>query len=186
MNSKRWVLLLVASVGVIALSACNEIQTPDGKIPAGAESQLGEYLGEFEGHFDGASGKITLSLEDLKPKVTFTTTDGRHQDLIDASCDSRVGSMLSYKAKKVSDDKYVLKSVVMGFDPGACSNIRGRALNIKFDRDRNENLKLKLSIYSHSEIGRYECLGIPPDDICYNTTEYHYLEGKFKKAGNSL
>lgn len=121
-------LRVLALLPLLALTACDEIETPGGHVPKDYLSAAAKFQGVYTGQFGGVNTTITVAIEGDRPLVKVQNAN--RDDLIGAQCGSRVGFLKSFQGEQVKGG-YRLSSAKFAFDPGQCASIEGRTLTMK-------------------------------------------------------
>lgn len=180
----------MAVLALVALSACNEIETPDGRVPAEFLGYAQQLVGSYGGQFEGQPTTIGLQMNGDMPYVTVTNTGN---DILGPSCRSQIGQLVSIRGEKHNNNTYSLESATFAFSPGNC-NAQGRTVTFEFSRDYRT---IDASILQSSHTITYLCHGFAPEMAsaraprdwepphnpikwCHDTT-YNYYEGRMTR-----
>jgi hypothetical protein len=177
------VLSLVAFA--LALSACNTVQTPDGKIPADFVGYAQQVMGTYTGEFNGRATQITLKLDGQTPVVSFSNDQG---DLLAKDCGSEIGRMTSITTDYVGlSNNEAISSATFEFSPGKCF-LEGHEMTFSFDSHQHLDLSVARETRVIHEPGYTNCgqdsMG---HVVCYyqpgmDQIETFYVTGHFKKS----
>jgi hypothetical protein len=175
----RLVFGLAASTTLFV--SCREVELKDGRIPKEYLNMARTYEGEYAGKFENRKGSFFLTLDGSRMRVKFVGADGS-TDLLSPECQSKLGNIKSVSAEELSQNRYVLKSANVQFNPNRCSHeIEGRELLLTF-RDTSLGRSMRVSLVEALD-WRPECHGggssTPSRTPCGPQPEYHYMEGRF-------
>jgi hypothetical protein len=169
---------------VLGLSACETIDTPDGKIPSQYLDAAKPLVGTYQGHFNHVSGEFALKLDGDTPVLTYTDATGH--DLLGSGCGAVIGKMTQVG---ISNDKSV-GSARFELDPGKC-NIEGHTVGLEFNQ-KSDGVILDVSIVrGHREYwvpGEVNCWPDGHGHVYCNhypghmETVFDTINGQFRKA----
>lgn len=179
----------LAAVLLVGLSACETIDTPDGKIPSQYLDAAKPLVGTYQGHFNHVSGEFTLKLDGETPVLTYSDASGH--SILGPECGAVIGQMTQVY---LSDDNTVGGAHFM-LDPGKCM-IEGRTVDVDVSQG-SDGITLDVSI-----IRGHHQYWVPGDMTCWHEGGYHggfthcqhlpghmevvydRINGQFKKAGS--
>jgi hypothetical protein len=182
---KKITSLLSMALVAVAVSACQTIETPDGKIPAEYVDAAKKYEGTYHGHFDNKVGDLTLKIEGTTPVLTYTDSQGN--DIMGKGCGSSIGLM---KSVTVDGDPVSIQDATFMFNPGYCGEGHNFEVSVS---NRDDGTVINVSVVKgHYEFyvpGQVVCQPAGPHHhpVCYGTpghyeTRYRYAYGSFKKS----
>lgn len=168
---------------IISVSACDEVSSPDGRLPDGVQGEFEKYLGAYEGEFDGNPGEIELSVDaDRKVVMSFTDASGGHS-LLGSGCDLQIGQMNKYKVNE-DHGKYSLKYLGFYVSKNECDrSIVGNTLYVHF-KLRSGLVKVEASLLEKfGESSTSNCVDAGGRTICWTLpgTPDKYIWGAFTK-----
>jgi hypothetical protein len=175
--------VIVGILLMVGLTACEAVDTPDGKIPSQYLNAAKALVGTYQGQFNHAASELSLKLDGDTPVLTYT--DARGHDLLGPDCGSLIGKMTKLG---ISIDEKV-GSAIFEFNPGKCT-IEGRVVDLDFNQS-SDGIAISISMISghHSEWipGDTDCSADSRGHIHCHHTPGHWItvnetiEGKFKK-----
>ncbi len=149
--------ILVSLLLVPFLSGCDEVDTPDGNIPADAVSTAQKYEGTYRGQFDGQNGTITLHLNDRQVIANFQSVTGS-TGLI-RGCSSTVGQLQSFKATE-DHGNYKLENLTFQFRGNACG-VDGRQVILQFEHNGSAISFIAKILEEHPQMPVENCVDLP-------------------------
>ena len=174
---------LVCLSAILALTACEDINTPNGEIPADYIPQAQKLMGVYRGQFNRISTTVILSLQDRTPVVEVHNS--QNNDLLGANCYSRVG-----KLKKIHVDDSSVGSAVFEFNRGNC-NVQGTEITLHFRNNSMNEIDLLESTswenvcYPSAGFTSMLTPPIPPppthEPNCRWESRQNYITGKFTR-----
>lgn len=131
------------TLALLALG-CQRASVRDGRVPAEVLPQARALSGLYLGKFAGREGKLRLALVGDRPVVLWQDAQDRRPggDLLDPRCGSRVGRLKELRTRVTENGTEKIRSAVFAFDPGACSSVQGRTLEISFNGENRFNIYL--------------------------------------------
>ena len=107
----------MCAASVLALNACNSIDTPNGKIPMAYQEIAREKVGIYTGKFDGGkTARFEIIMEDDQVRAQFIDPG------FGSECQAELGLLKSVQAKEVGPQNFVLERAVFAFDPKLCAD----------------------------------------------------------------
>lgn len=175
--------LATALIAVGTLAACNEIDIPNGRIPAEHKAMAEKYLGTYSGEFEGRNAQFTLSM-DSENRVLMHFQDTRGNDLIAPNCGSIIGDLKQIRGDEKNGQK-ILKFASFDFHSGSCVNVQGEMLELFFDHKRDGSIEMSgrlLDYVEHYEDCYWDVIpGGGSRRRCTLRVMNHYLGGEFLK-----
>ncbi len=176
MKSKILGLILLLT----GLTACKEVQVPNGEIPNEYLSAAQQYVGAYQGAMAQRMGVLQLSLQGNKAILEFTDSSGGH-DLIDPRCQSQIGDLLTVQVSDAGGGQYNLQKARFAFAPGNCISIEAKDIELDF----SPKGIISIHLLDHQE-WREECHmegggpGVPPREVCNPVSAAIYIDGRFQ------
>ena len=180
---KKFFVLAVLPL-VFALTACKQVDVPNGEVPAQYLELAKTYMGSYSGNFEGNPGTITLSLVGNKVMTSFK---GQVNDILgDIRCNSQIGDVATIQID--NKEKY-LQYASIHFSPNACGAVQGRSLALHFSKDaKSFGAQILREV-----VPVYICTSYPypipgrayptpfPQQQCRIDYQYDYLTGQFAR-----
>lgn len=176
---------LLLSICLLSLVGCDDIETPNGKIPAQYISKAQKLVGAFQGQFKRKPTTVILSLEGHSPIVEIHNNAAN--DLLGAPCQSQIGKLI-----KISLDENDVGSAVFEFSGNKCF-VQGETITLHFKDNSLTAIDL-LDSYTW-ENNCYPNAGFiyrsnhapvmppsAPDPNCRWESRPNYLLGKFERV----
>ncbi len=169
-----------------ALSACKNVDTPDGKIPAEYIGTAKTLEGHYLGQFDHMPSELSFEVDGDLAVLTYTDIFGH--DLLGKGCDSSIGKL---KSVTLSDETPpTIESATFELNAGHCAFLSSTIdVNVSV---HGTDTQLDLSaIRSASQFY------VPGQPVCHDDghghvfcsetpghyeTHYNYANGSFKKV----
>ncbi|MEM7645484.1 MAG: hypothetical protein AAF203_01130 [Pseudomonadota bacterium] len=173
--------ILLTILIAVGLLGCKEVKVENGEVPEKYLDQVDPYLGVYSGQFNGLKGDLEISMDGQKALLKFTDFNGK-SDILGQNCQSEIGLLKAFQAKKIDDDQYELRGARFEFFSNYCF-LEGREIRLSFKGDR-----LRAEILE--EIERIPGRPRPPQCTKHGCTGggkepdkfiYHYLKGQFNK-----
>ena len=175
-------LFILSAVSALILSACDDVEIEDGKVPQKYVQQVQPYLGHYVGRIEGKYTEITIGMNGNVPYLITKNNEGG--DITGTNCGSKVGKLVSVAVDDLGGGRYQLKRASFDLDPGLCM-IEGTTVDLKI----HSTTEFDLAILDR-DTRSTTCpprtpspgSGIPPvDPPCNEIGEITYLRGHFIK-----
>lgn len=165
--------LFFAFVGLVG---CKEVTIKDGRVPQAYLNQAKQLEGKYFGSFDGKKAQVEIYFEGDRPILKYNDSEG--DDLLDVSCNSKIGLLQKVILYKKSG-KYVVDHAYFGFHPGTCRLVRGRDIELDFSGTN----KFTMRLYEYSDYVQRCDPGSPPyyGRNCHMEEIPHYITGRFNR-----
>jgi hypothetical protein len=164
-------------------TACKEVKTPGGHVPADFLGQAHLAVGSYSGSFAGVPTTLVLRLDGDQPRVEVR--NAQNNDLLGPHCGSTVGLLNTVDVDEVSSGKYVLRRAYFTFAGNRCP-VEGGDLELDVAEDGRT---LSASVLKSTDID--PCLveasapvARDPGDIgdhCHSHPTRNYLTGSFRR-----
>ncbi len=180
---KNIMKILAVGLSAMAAIACNEIDVPNGQIPADYRETAVAYMGTYTGRIDGRTGQLTFTMNE-NGKVTAQYSDARGNDMLSPECGSIIGNLKQIRGNERGGRK-TLEWAAFAFNPNNCLDVMGEELSVSFKTESNGQVKINTQLLLSFE--RYEdCWWAPrpgggSQRECRTNYQYDYLNGVFKK-----
>lgn len=171
----------------LLVSACNEVDLVDGKIPEKYKEHAEVFAGTYQGAFGGMPGELKVNLvEDNRLVISFNGLDG--SDILGSDCGSNIGHVKKIRLTNSGtreNPQYSINGAVVDFDPNRCSfMVAGREI-VMVVREVQGHIRFDLSLLEKTE-WRRECRPEVDNNgrtrlVCENVPERSYLVGQFIK-----
>jgi hypothetical protein len=126
---KRFVIYTIFIFSTLIFSACNSVETPEGKVPLAYQDAARDKLGIYAGAFAGKKiGRIEVIMEG----------DHVRAQLIDPvfgeECQASLGLLKRVSGRELSPGRYSVSEAVFSFEPNLCrEQIAARELKLVWD-----------------------------------------------------
>lgn len=163
------------ALGFLFLSACDEVEFENGRVPNEYLPQAKALVGTYSGQFSREKSTLKLDLYENLAVLSFQSASGN--DLLGPDCHSQIGIL---KRARIKDQR--ISNLYFKFKPGQC-DIPGRELDLQFS---NNYKKITLRLRDHDKIvqecewnDRGRVPPVPPVYECHNVVYKQYLTGTF-------
>lgn len=174
---KKMIQISILLSALFVLASCDDIDTPNGEIPAKYLDLAKQYEGVYVGVFNGVKGELTIKLNGNKPELSFSGEEGT--DILDRDCKSQFGDLKSINGSN-DDGKLTLETAVFNFDPNLCRRlVQDRSIRLNFE---NGGKKIEASMLQYLRTRQVcDVVGFPPTQRCRDEVDSRYLYGDFRK-----
>ncbi|MGZ3743525.1 MAG: hypothetical protein ACXWRE_04495 [Pseudobdellovibrionaceae bacterium] len=160
-----WLLPLV----LFGLIACKTLEIQDGKVPDEYLSQIKKIEGVYHGTFASNASQIEIRFQGSVPQIIYTDDYGH--EILDEGCHSQIGHLTELTISN-EDNPIADSRAVFAFNPGSCTDIKGREFILKFKSEKNFSVEILKEMHYTNSCHRGGCRTI--------TTPFK-LEGSFSR-----
>jgi hypothetical protein len=154
---------------LICLMSCKTIIIKDGKVPSEILTQIKKYEGIYKGSFQTTASQIEIRFDNDVPQLIYTDEFGH--EILDEKCHSKIGK-LERLILLDEPNRIFTSQAVFAFDPGACTEVKGRQVILSI-KDKNN---FRLEIFSE-ERQTMKC----GSGSCQTSNTFIYLEGRYSR-----
>ncbi|MGZ3771687.1 MAG: hypothetical protein ACXVCP_18455 [Bdellovibrio sp.] len=145
-----WLLPLVS----FGLVSCKTLEIQNGKVPDEYLSQIKKIEGVYHGTFASNKSQMEIRFQGNVPQIIYTDDYGH--EILEEGCHSQIGYLtevtVSNKNHPIANSR-----AVFAFNPGSCTDIKGRELILNFKDERKFTVEILKEMHYSSSCHRGGC-----------------------------